>query len=59
MGLFDNNIAHSNGRYGLRIFVYDPRTDPCGVEVDGGLSDPYSTDPRLQATFSNLTTFKN
>jgi len=29
LGVFDNNIAHSNERFGLRIFDWFPREDPC------------------------------
>ena len=30
LGEFNGNVAHSNGRYGLRIFHYHiPRTHPC------------------------------
>ena len=30
LGEFDGNVAHSNGRYGLRIFhEHIPRTRPC------------------------------
>lgn len=56
LGAFDDNIAHSNGWQGLRIFPeYYPRTNPCSaadLEADG----PFTQVP---ATFTNLLAYKN
>mmetsp|Transcript_29621 Transcript_29621/g.95059 ORF Transcript_29621/g.95059 Transcript_29621/m.95059 type:complete len:1807 (+) Transcript_29621:66-5486(+) len=50
---FSGNTAHSNGRYGLRIFnEWAPRTIPC----DGG---HYLTNPPIVNTMSNSTFYNN
>ena len=52
LGAFRDNVAHSNGRYGLRIFhLHTPTVDPCSA-----LS---STNPSVPALYQNFTGFKN
>jgi len=62
VGIFDNNHAHSNGRYGLRIFHnMVPRTFPCKPIVfdASNPSDPYWQNPLITANFNNLVSWKN
>ena len=61
IGEFIDNVAHSNGRYGLRIFEnLIPREYPCSpFEYSGNPSDPYPTNKPLTAEFRNLISFKN
>lgn len=62
LGEFSDNVAHSNGRYGLRIFHnFLPRTRPCEPMVydasDPG--NPYPANPPVTAQFRNLLSYKN
>jgi hypothetical protein len=63
LGEFSNNVAHSNGRYGLRVFhKLIPRTYPCASipAFDAkNLTDPYWQNPNIPARFINFTSFKN
>jgi hypothetical protein len=62
LGEFSNNVAHSNGKYGLRIFHnLVPRTNPCSPIVfdSSNLADPYWKNPLITAHFVNFTSFKN
>ena len=62
LGEFDNNVAHSNGRYGLRIFHgHIPRTSPCDpIVYDINMpSNPYHTNPIITAEFTNFLGYKN
>ena len=62
LGKFIGNHAHSNGRYGLRIFhAFTPRTYPCKpVSYDStNTTDPYWQNPLITANFYNLTSWKN
>lgn len=47
LGEFTNNVAHSNGKYGLRIFHnLIPRTNPCSpIIYDPTLKNGTTTDP--------------
>jgi len=65
LGEFRNNVAHSNGRYGLRVFHgHNPRTDPCGALVYDN-SDPlaagapYPSNPVIPAIYEDFTSWKN
>ena len=55
LGTFDNNVAHSNGRYGLRIYDnqdgWYPRRHPCSSV---GPNNEYVT-----MRFSNFLTYRN
>ncbi len=62
LGEFSNNVAHSNGRYGLRVFhKLIPRTFPCMNIIDdpNNTTDPYWKNPLIPAVFTNFTSFKN
>jgi hypothetical protein len=56
---FSNNIAHSNGRFGLRILEMAPRKFPCEPPRDDTLEDPFSANPTYPAVFENFVTFSN
>ena len=54
LGEFTDNEAHSNGRYGLRIFgELIPRTNPCGPIT------PFENNPPIPAEFTNFFGWKN
>mmetsp|Transcript_29264 Transcript_29264/g.28392 ORF Transcript_29264/g.28392 Transcript_29264/m.28392 type:complete len:776 (-) Transcript_29264:1803-4130(-) len=63
LGEFDNNVAHSNGRYGLRIFHgHVPRTYPCqDIKNDqaNNPNDPFHENPLITAEFTNFLGYKN
>jgi hypothetical protein len=59
LGLSRDNIAHSNKRFGLRIFQLSARQFPCKTTMDENLLDPYSVNTAIQSTFSNYTLWKN
>jgi hypothetical protein len=62
LGEFSNNVAHSNGRYGLRIFhKLIPLTYPCaGVMYNASNpTNPYHNNPPITAHFVNMTSWKN
>lgn len=62
LGEFSNNVAHSNGKYGLRIFhKLIPRENPCKPLVFNATNtaDPYHANPLVTATFINFTSYKN
>ena len=52
LGAFRDNVAHSNGRYGIRIFhSHTPTVDPC--------SEISETNPSVPAVYQNFTGWKN
>jgi len=66
IGEFRDNVAHSNGRYGFRIFHnLIPRTFPCKPIVFDSTKDrskgedPYHKNPLIEANFYNLISYKN
>jgi hypothetical protein len=62
VGRFFNNTAHSNGRYGLRIFHnMMPRQFPCKpITYDfTNQADPFHSNPLITAEFEELTSWKN
>jgi len=62
LGEFSNNVAHSNGRYGVRIFHnLVPRENPCSPLFynSSNLANPYASNPLITANFVNITSWKN
>lgn len=62
LGEFRDNVAHSNGRYGLRIFHnLIPREHPCEPMVfnPADPNNPYPDNPPIIAEFHNLVSWKN
>jgi hypothetical protein len=62
IGEFRDNVAHSNGRYGLRIFHnLIPREFPCKPQVFDPTDplNPYPENPHILARFENLVSYKN
>jgi hypothetical protein len=66
LGEFRDNVSHSMGRYGLRIFhKHEPRTRPCDPVVfdktkDPALGeDPYHSNPVIPAIYENFTAWRN
>ncbi|CAM6001508.1 unnamed protein product [Sphagnum balticum] len=57
-GIWDN-VAHSNKRFGLRIFKLAPRTYPCSPVYVEDQTDPWAANPGLVGTFSGYTLYKN
>ena len=62
LGEFKGNVAHSNGRYGLRIFHgLVPREFPCKALFYNASNpaDPYASNHLITATFEDYTGYKN
>ena len=62
LGEFTNNVAHSNLKYGLRIFhKLIPRQNPCSPLIydPTNTTDPYWKNPLVTANFINFTSWKN
>lgn len=62
IGEFRDNVAHSNGRYGFRIFHnLIPRLYPCKPLVYDASTpdDPYHANPVIEANFYNMISYKN
>lgn len=59
LGPCENNVAHSNKRFGLRFFIILPRMIPCNPIRDDSLLDPWSANPSIPTIYKNFTTFKN
>lgn len=65
LGEFRDNVAHSMGRYGLRIFhEHTPRTRPCDpVTFDEDAfangENPYHSNPVIVANYENFIAYKN
>lgn len=65
LGEFSDNISHSVGRYGLRIFhKHSPRERPCDSvsfsqsAYDAG-NNPYTNNPVIPAIYQNFLAYKN
>lgn len=60
LGTVTNNIAHSNLRFGLRIFILAARLYPCDpIRNDTDPNDPWAYNPSEASIFSNWTIYKN
>lgn len=61
VGDFENNAAHTMGRYGLRIFhTMEPRTYPCKPMVydESNKEDPFWQNPPIETNFNGYTGWK-
>jgi hypothetical protein len=59
LGYVANNVAHSNIRFGLRIFKLFSRKFPCRDFRNDSAADPWSINPSLPSVFYNFTIYKN
>jgi hypothetical protein len=60
LGVSQDNVAHSNRRFGLRIFKLSARKYPCsGLPRTNQLEDPYAANPAIESVFTNYTLWKN
>ena len=60
LGEFIDNVAHSNGRYGLRIFhQHVPRTKPCSALSFDENTQSWGNNEPIIAEFHNLLSYKN
>ena len=59
LGECHDNVAHSNVRFGLRIFKLAPRTYPCSPLFVVDKVDPWQYNPGVISTFANYTLYKN
>jgi len=62
LGQFEGNVAHSNGRYGLRVFHgMMPREYPCeSIVYDAeNPDDPYHNNRPIPGYFIDFTGYKN
>lgn len=59
LGQSSNNVAHSQRKFGLRIFNYAARQYPCLPLVDESLVDPWSGNPAIESIFNNYLLWKN
>jgi hypothetical protein len=59
LGLVANNVAHSNTRFGLRIFKLFSRMYPCSPIRSSDPNDPWSANPTIQSVYHNFTIYKN
>jgi hypothetical protein len=48
LGEFNNNVAHSNGRFGLRIKELTARTFPCSPSKNIAAADPFLDNPSIE-----------
>lgn len=59
VGESKDNVAHSNVRFGLRIFKLSARKFPCTDTQLDYLLDPYSGNVAIESVFDNYTLWKN
>lgn len=59
MGIFTDNVAHSFNAFGLRIYQYVPRVNPCTFHSVYTSDDWYGDNPSIPAVFSNFIAWKN
>jgi hypothetical protein len=48
---FENNVAHSMGRFGLRILELAAREIPCDPYRNDLLADPWERNPSFESVF--------
>ena len=59
LGVSEDNVAHSNRRFGLRIFKLSARKFPCQDTKDESAYDPYEGNPAIHSQFTNYTLWRN
>ena len=59
LGKFEGNKAHSNDRFGLRIFVMTHLKYPCTAYRDDSLEDPFSANPSYQIVWKDFVSYRN
>ena len=60
LGNVYNNTAHSNTRFGLRLFKLWSRTYPClPIRDDSNPDDPWLDNPSIESKYHNFTIYKN
>jgi hypothetical protein len=60
LGSVHDNVAHSNIRFGLRIFQLFARQYPCqNIRNDSIGNDPWQSNPSITSLFSNFLIYKN
>ena len=60
LGNVHSNVAHSNVRFGLRIFHLYSRFSPCDPpRNDSNPNDPWLDNPSTESRFYNFTIYKN
>ena len=61
MKIFESkdNVAHSNKRFGLRIFHLAARKHPCKPTKDTSLNNPYDGNVAIENVFENYTLWRN
>lgn len=59
LGESRDNVAHSNVRFGLRIFKLSARKYPCIATQLHQLEDPYSYNTAIESVFDNYTLWQN
>ncbi len=59
LGESRDNVAHSNVRFGLRIFHLYSSEKPCEPIRNDSLDDPWSNNTSIQSRFSNYVLWKN
>jgi hypothetical protein len=55
---FENNIAHSMGRFGLRVFILTSLKNPCGKSRGWDDADPWTANPSSLNLFKNFEAYK-
>lgn len=59
LGESHDNVAHSNVRFGLRIFKLTPRTHPCRSIYVADEDNPWKFNAPVLSTFYNYVLYKN
>eukprot|EP00361_Fabrea_salina_P003869 CAMPEP_0202427040 /NCGR_PEP_ID=MMETSP1345-20130828/1320_1 /ASSEMBLY_ACC=CAM_ASM_000843 /TAXON_ID=342563 /ORGANISM="Fabrea Fabrea salina" /LENGTH=3382 /DNA_ID=CAMNT_0049037631 /DNA_START=76 /DNA_END=10221 /DNA_ORIENTATION=+ len=60
IGEFSDNVAHSNQKYGLRLFHGQiPLKNPCSSVKDNSMKEWWLTNPAITGEFHRLTAWKN
>jgi hypothetical protein len=60
LGSVHDNVAHSNVRFGFRIFQLSSRLYPCQpIRDDHNGSNPWSSNPSSTSLFTNFILYKN